>query len=108
MTYEPKHQPHYTQQLPQGPVTYDEPPRHNPSEPTAADIQMTKLVEYARQTRSATMFMAWIIGIGVAAALVLGIIVGVQTAKVASELNNSGSGTSSNCLSQGVLIPAAK
>ena len=30
MTYEPRHQPPYTQQPPQGPVTYDEPPR-NPS-----------------------------------------------------------------------------
>jgi hypothetical protein len=106
MTYEPKHQPPYTQQPPQRPVTYDEPPRYNPSEPSAADIQTTKLLEYARQTRSATMFIAWIIGIGVAVALVLGIIVGVQTAKVASELNNSGSGTSSNCLSQGGTNPS--
>ena len=30
MTYEPKHQPPYTQQPPQGPVNYDEPPRHCP------------------------------------------------------------------------------
>jgi hypothetical protein len=75
-------------------------------EPTAADIQMTKLVEYARQTHSATVFIAWIIGIGVAISLILGIIVGVQTAKVASELNTSGGGTSSNCLSQGGTDPA--
>ena len=53
-------------------------------EPTAADIQMIKLVEYARQTRSAMVFIAWIIGIGVAISLILGIIVGVQTAKVAN------------------------
>jgi len=31
MTYEPKHQPHYAQQPPQEPVTYDEPSRYNPS-----------------------------------------------------------------------------
>ena len=74
-------------------------------EPTAADIQMTKLVEYARQTRSATVFIAWIIGIGMAISLVLGIIVGVQTAKVANELNNGGSTSTSNCQSQGGTNP---
>jgi t-SNARE complex subunit (syntaxin) len=73
-------------------------------ESTAADIQMTKLVEYARQTRSATLFIAWIIGIGVAISLILGIIVGVQTAKVANELNNGGT-SSSNCVSQGGTNP---
>jgi hypothetical protein len=31
MTYEPKHQPTYTQQPPPGPVTYDEPLRYNAS-----------------------------------------------------------------------------
>lgn len=46
-----------------------------------------------------------IIGIDVAIALVLGIIVGVQTAKVANELNNSGNDTSANCLSQGGTNP---
>jgi hypothetical protein len=38
-----------------------------------------------------------VIGIGVAATLIMGIIVGVQTAKVANELSNSSStSTSSN------------
>lgn len=77
---------------------------HPQPEPTAADIQMTKLVEYARQTGSATVFIAWIIGVGVVISLILGIIVGVQTAKVANELNNGGT-TSSNCLSQGGTNP---
>jgi hypothetical protein len=31
MTYQPKHQPPYMQQPPQGPITYDEPPQYNPS-----------------------------------------------------------------------------
>ena len=70
------------------------------------DHYQRQLVEYARQTRSATMFIAWIIGIGVAIALIIGIIVGVQTAKVASELNNNGTSTSSNCLSQGGTDPS--
>jgi hypothetical protein len=50
------------------------------------------------------VFIAWIIGIGVAASLILGIIVGVQTAKVANELSNGGT-TSSNCASQGGTNP---
>ncbi|MGH3218964.1 MAG: hypothetical protein ACRDPY_09700 [Streptosporangiaceae bacterium] len=103
MTYEPRHQPPFTPQPPGDPVTYGAPPPPKPPESTAADLQMAKLVEYARQTRSATVFIAWIIGIGVAIALVLGIIVGVQTAKVANELN--GGGGTSNCLSQGGTNP---
>jgi hypothetical protein len=71
-------------------------------EPTPAEIQMTKLLNYARQTRSATVFIAWIIGIGVVISLILGIIVGVQTAKVANELSNGGT---SNCQSQGGTNP---
>jgi hypothetical protein len=43
---------------------------------------------------------------GVAATLIMGIIVGIQTAKVANELNSpGGTGTSSNCLSQGGTDP---
>ena len=103
MTYEPKHQPSFTPQPPASTATDGEPSRNQPPGPTAADIQMTKLVEYVRQTRTATMFIAWVIGIGVAISLILGIIVGVQTAKVANELN--GNSISSNCLSQGGSNP---
>jgi hypothetical protein len=76
-------------------------PHPNP-EPTVAEVQMIELLKYARQTRSATMFIAWIVGIGVTISLILGIIVGVQTAKVANELSNNGT---SNCLSQGGTNP---
>jgi hypothetical protein len=76
-------------------------------QPPAAttDDNQKKMLEYARQTRNATVFIAWIVGIGVVATLIMGIIVGVQTAKVANELNSS-NGTSSDCLSQGGTDPS--
>jgi hypothetical protein len=72
-------------------------------ESTPAEVQMAQLLTYARQTRSATVFIAWMIGIGVAISLILGIIVGIQTDRVANELSNNGS--SSNCQSQGGTNP---
>ena len=76
--------------------------QQSPPQPVPGAAELAK---YARQTRNATVFIAWIIGVGVAIALVFGIILGIQTAKVANELNTNGGGTSSNCLSQGGTDP---
>jgi hypothetical protein len=59
-----------------------------------------------RGTRNAVMFIAVVVGVIAALGLVGAIVVGVQLAKVNAQLGNlSGSGTSSNCLSQGGTDP---
>lgn len=60
---------------------------------------------YARQTRTAVVFIAWVVGVVVVLTLIFGIIAGVQLGKIQNELNNSGSATNSNCLSQGGTNP---
>jgi hypothetical protein len=59
-----------------------------------------------RQTRNACVLLAAVAGIVCAPSLIVGIIMGVQLAKVDSQLSNlNGSSTSSNCMSQGGTNP---
>jgi hypothetical protein len=71
-----------------------------PAKPTPAKPPAeTDEHRYARQTRDATVFIAWIVGIGVAIMLVLGIIAGVELAHLNSSSN--GGGGVSNCYTDG-------
>lgn len=80
--------------------------RHGAPGPLTSGPDEQQMLTFARQTRNATVFIAWIVGIGVAAAIIVGIILGVQEAKVASELGNSSSGAAnSSCVSQGGSVP---
>jgi hypothetical protein len=58
----------------------------------------------ARQTRNATVFIAWVVGIFAVMAIIGGIIYGVQLAKLNSNLTGSSGTTSSDCQSQGGTI----
>jgi hypothetical protein len=60
---------------------------------------------YARQTRTAVVFIAWVVAVVVVLTLIFGIIAGVQLGKIQNELNNGGSTTNSDCLSQGGTNP---
>ena len=66
MTYEPKHQPNYTQQPPQGPATYDEPPRYNPS----ANVSPTPRAKL----QGVWLYLAILATVYVVASLVLGVV----------------------------------
>ena len=66
MTYEPKHQPPYTKQPPQGPVTYDEPSRYNPS----ANVPPTPHAKL----QGVWLYLAILATVYVAASLVLGVV----------------------------------
>lgn len=58
--------------------------------------------KYLRQTRTAAVFIAVVVGVVCALALVAAIIAGVQLAKMNTELNNlNGTAANSSCLSQG-------
>jgi formate/nitrite transporter FocA (FNT family) len=52
----------------------------------------TRIERYARQTRNATVFLAWLAGIMVALSLIAGIIVGIE---IANTNNTNPPGTSS-------------
>ena len=66
MTYEPKHQPAYTQQPPQGPVTYDEPSPYNPS----ANVPPTPHAKL----QGLWLYLAILATVYVVASLVLGVV----------------------------------
>jgi len=66
MTYEPKHQPPNTQRPPQGPVTYDEPPRYNPS----TNVPPTPRAKL----KGVWLYLAILATVYVVASLVLGIV----------------------------------
>ena len=66
MTYEPKHQPHYTQQPPQRPVTYDEPSRYNPS----ANVSPTPHAKL----QGVWLYLAILAAVYVVASLALGVV----------------------------------
>ena len=66
MTYEPKHQPSYTQQPPQGPVTYDQPARYNPS----ANVPPTPHAKL----QGVWLYLAILATVYVVASLVLGVV----------------------------------
>ena len=66
MTYEPKHEPPYTQQPPQGPGTYDQPPRYNPS----ANVPPTPHTKL----QGVWLYLAILATVYVVASLVLGIL----------------------------------
>ena len=66
MTYEPKHQPPHTQQPPQGPVTYDEPSRYNPS----ANVPPTPHAKL----QGVWLYLAILATVYVVASLVLGVV----------------------------------
>ena len=55
-----------------------------------------RLEQYTRQTRNAVTVIAWIVGLFAAVSVVVGIIAGVQLAKVQADLNN---GTTPGCIS---------
>lgn len=69
--------------------------RHRAEEPA---------VKCARQTRNAVFFIAWVVGIFAAMALIGGIIYGVQLAKISNNLDGSSGTVSSSCQSQGGTI----
>jgi hypothetical protein len=58
---------------------------------------------WARKTAFAIQFIAWIIGLATAAAVILGIIAAVQLAHLNSNLYGGGGG--STCISQGGTNP---
>ena len=66
MTYEPKHEPPYTQQPPQGPVTHDEPPRYNPS----ANVPPTPHAKL----QGVRLYLAILATVYVVVSLVLGVV----------------------------------
>ena len=66
MTYEPKHQPTYTQQPPQGPAAYDEPPRYDPS----ANVPPTPHAKL----QGVWLYLAILATVYVVASLVLGVV----------------------------------
>lgn len=80
--------------------------------PTSTNPALMRPIEtveqkYARQTRNATTFIAWCVAIFTALALIGLILVGVQIAKVNSQLGQLNGGvTNSNCLSQGGTDPS--
>lgn len=65
-------------------------------------------VEYwVRKMALATQFIAWIVGLAAAAAVILGIIAAVELAHLNSYLSGGSSGSpASNCLSQGGTNPS--
>lgn len=69
---------------PQGPV-----PGHRAPDDLA--------LRYARQTRTATVFIAWVVAAGLILSVVLGIIGGVMIAKAVSDANTISSPPSSSC-----------
>jgi hypothetical protein len=66
MTYEPKHQPPYTQQPPQEPVAYDEALRYNPS----ANVPATP----HSKLQGVRLYLAILATVYVVASLVLGVL----------------------------------
>ncbi len=68
---------------------------------------MRETRDASRQTKSAVVFIAWVVGVVCAVSLILGIIAGVQLAKVNRQLSNlGGASTDSNCMSQGGTDPS--
>jgi hypothetical protein len=65
----------------------------------------TESLRYQRQTRNATVFIAWVVGVLVALSIIFGIIAGVQLAKINTNLTGGGSGGSTSCVSQGGTLP---
>lgn len=72
----------------------------------AARDAETPELRYMRETRNAVTFIAVIVGIVAALALIATIIVGVQLGKLNSDLNGISGGGTSNCLSQGGTDPS--
>jgi membrane protein YqaA with SNARE-associated domain len=62
-------------------------------------------LKYARQTGNATVFIAWVVAIGILFSVIAGLVIGIQ---IAHSVNNSsiGGGGTSNCLSQGGYDPS--
>jgi hypothetical protein len=59
-----------------------------------------------RETRSAAVFIAVVVGIVATLSLIAVIVVGVQLGKVNSQLANLNGGVSGSCLSQGGTDPS--
>jgi hypothetical protein len=61
-------------------------------------------LRYARQTRNATVFIAWVVAIGVAFSIIAGLVIGTS---IAHSVSSSGTGgvDISNCQSQGGYDP---
>lgn len=85
--------------------------RHDPptrqvyvSPPMSEEEWRERMLNTARSTRSGVQFLAWLAGFLVVLSLILGIIVGVQLAKIATNGTGVGS-TSSVCQSQGGTLP---
>jgi hypothetical protein len=69
-------------------------------------INEPDIERYARQTRNATVFLAWVVGILVALNLAAVILVGVQLSKIAqNQTGTTNTSVNSNCLSQGGSDP---
>jgi hypothetical protein len=92
MTYEPKHQPSYTQQPPQGPVTYDEPPRHNPS----ASVPPTPHAKL----QGVWLYLAILATVYVVASLTLGVVSYAATQSNARKIEQLQTDTNDNLCNQ--------
>lgn len=65
------------------------PPSHRQPEELA--------LKYARQTRTAAVFIAWVVAAGLILSVILGVIGGVMIAKAVSDANTISSPPSSSC-----------
>jgi hypothetical protein len=63
----------------------------------------TAALKYARQTRTAAVFVAWVVGIFTVSSLIGGIIMGVSLIHAVN--NSNGGGSTSNCASLGGSNP---
>lgn len=59
-----------------------------------------------RRAANAATFIAWVVGVWVVLSIIAGIIIGVQVAKVNSNLTGGGGGNVSNCMSLGGSDPS--
>ena len=92
MTYEPKHQPTYTQQPPQGPATYDEPPRYDPS----ANVPPTQRAKL----QGVWLYLGILATLYVVASLVLGVVSYAAIQKDARQIEQLQTDTNDNLCNQ--------
>lgn len=82
---------------------------NQPSQPPAPRTVTREPAEqrYLRQTRNATVFMAWVIGVWVALSLIIGLVLGIGLMHAVNQINTNGGtgGSITNCLSQGGTNP---
>ena len=75
-----------------------------PPDQTTPQQDMQTLIRNTYETRNAVRFIAWVVGIYVLISLVIGVIVGVQLAKIGDTVNPNTD--ISTCLSLGGTDPS--